>query len=208
MQINKTPVLECEWAKLLEPARQFDESKPDAWSVDLLVPVGSPELDQLEIDMEQLFQDTHGAGKRRSPHWSPIRDHKERKDVMVLRLKLEARTWESRRPGGGTRTTEPPRIMDSRQNPWPADTLIGNGSKLKVGYSWYGWEAKGAYGISIQPRIVMVVNHVPYTGGLDSFDMGIEEGGTVVSSGFDQGAEKKAEVPFQQEEIDDEEIPF
>lgn len=201
MQLWKTPVLECEWAKLLEPAPQFDTSKPDAWSVDLLIPDSSPELEELQELFASIYEDLHG-NKRQSPHWSPIKAHKDRTDVKVLRLKLEARTWQSKRPGGGTRSTEPPRLMDSRQGPWPTDELIGNGSRIKVAFSVYGWESNGSFGISAQPRIVMVVDHVPYEGGLDNFDMGIEEGGVVKGRGFDTAPAQGAP------ELDEEEIPY
>lgn len=75
------------------------------------------------------------------------------------------------------KTVRPPRVMDSKKNPWPTDKKVGNGSKIKVSINPYDWTWKGKSGVSASLNSVMVVNLTEYTGGGDDLD---EEDGFVL----------------------------
>jgi hypothetical protein len=75
------------------------------------------------------------------------------------------------------RTVRPPRVMDSKKNPWPTDKKVGNGSKIKVSINPYDWTWKGKSGVSASLNSVMVVSLTEYTGGGDELE---EEDGFVL----------------------------
>tara|TARA_R100001224_G_scaffold98297_1_gene68602 strand:- start:1204 stop:1635 length:432 start_codon:yes stop_codon:yes gene_type:complete len=75
------------------------------------------------------------------------------------------------------KTVRPPRVMDSKKNPWPTDKLVGNGSKVKVSVNPYEWNFQGKSGISASLNSMMVVKLVEYVGSSDELD---EEDGFVL----------------------------
>ena len=75
------------------------------------------------------------------------------------------------------KTVRPPRVMDSKKNPWPTDKFVGNGSKIKVSINPYEWKFQGKSGVSASLNSMMVVNFIEYTGGGDDLD---EEDGFVL----------------------------
>ena len=182
MKLWKTPVAEVRWCKLLEPAPQFDEAKPLAYSCELLMPVGSKEALEMETMLEEIFAEVHEHDAKRNQYGMPVREDKDSKEIQVFKFKLEDRTFEARGPGAEAKRTEAPLIMDSRQNPWDRSKLIGNGSKIIVAFNVYAWGKgrPGGVGITLQPRKVMVVDLVEYTKATDDEELfGVIEGGYV-----------------------------
>ena len=52
--------------------------------------------------------------------------------------------------------------MDSAKKPWPHTQLIGNGSKVRIGYTVYAWSGPSGAGITLQPTHVQVIELIPY----------------------------------------------
>ena len=55
----------------------------------------------------------------------------------------------------------PPRVMDASKRLWD-DTVIGNGSTIKISAKPYDWTYKGKSGVSLGLNQLMVVNLVEY----------------------------------------------
>jgi len=55
----------------------------------------------------------------------------------------------------------PPRVMDASKRLWD-DTIIGNGSTIKISAKPYDWTYKGKSGVSLGLNQLMVVNLVEY----------------------------------------------
>lgn len=55
-------------------------------------------------------------------------------------------------------------VFDAQMNQWPRDVLIGNGSIVKVCYTLWPWNvaARGGVGVTLRPKAVQIINHVPY----------------------------------------------
>ncbi len=74
-----------------------------------------------------------------------------------------------------------PQVVDAHLNPWN-DTLIGNGSTVRVKYAAYDYPIpgqKGKMGRSADLVKVQILTLVPYAG-KDDLDFTVEEGGYVV----------------------------
>ena len=116
-------------------------------------------------------------------------------------------------------TLPPPVVVDAKRTPWPADTLIGNGSKGKVAFDPYGWDsptARGAKGMSLWLNMLQVIELVPYARATpeDTFE---EEEGTTFATTTPFADEKpmseseKLRLKFgnpPSEPDDDSDIPF
>jgi hypothetical protein len=64
-----------------------------------------------------------------------------------------------------------PIVVDAQKRPL-INTLVGNGSVVKVLYSTYDWEFKGRNGTSADLRSVMITDLVPYEAGpKEDFDV-------------------------------------
>ena len=178
-ELIKTPLAEVRWAKLLAPQKQYDESKPLAWSCELLLPNDSKDTQRFLLEMEDKFTEVHGTSAKKSVHafpWGP--DKEKPKELTVCRFKLPQFT---RRDGSAS---EGPVIYDSRKNPWDGKE-IGNGSKVIIAFDIYGWSGAAGAGMTFQPRAVMVVDLVEYERGKPDEIFETVEGGYVNS-----------EVPF------------
>ena len=155
-ELIKTPLAEVRWAKLLSPQKQYDETKPLAWSCEILLPNDSKETSQFLLEMEDKLTELHGTTAKKSVHaypWGP--DKEKPKEFTVVRFKLPQFT---RRDGT---VSEGPVIYDSRKNAWDGKE-IGNGSKILVGFDIYPWAGAAGVGMTFQPRAVMVVDLVEY----------------------------------------------
>ena len=54
-----------------------------------------------------------------------------------------------------------PQIFDASKRAW-GDTMIGNGSKIKVSVNPYDWTHKSKTGRSLGLNQLMVIEHIPY----------------------------------------------
>lgn len=59
------------------------------------------------------------------------------------------------------KAVRPPRVMDASKRLWD-DTIIGNGSTIKISAKPYDWTYKGKSGVSLGLNQLMVVNLVEY----------------------------------------------
>jgi hypothetical protein len=164
-KIHYSPLAEARWCYLIEPRAQMDESKPPAWSVDLVLPDGDPKTVAFHQKLEQMLVEAHGSKKRRSPHGMPIKPDKSDPTILIAKFKAQQLT---RKDGS---TIPGPKVIDSRKQPWDG-SAIGNGSKLIVAFKAHTWERPEGVGISLIPTAVQVVHFVPYVtdDGVDGFE--------------------------------------
>jgi hypothetical protein len=124
------------WAKVLG-APQFNEyAKEKQWSVDV-----SPD-DKGLAELKRLKLSTGEKSK--------LKNKKDgRGDFISFRQSEFKKNGEP---------NDPIKITDAQGNPWPANKLIGNGSKADVKFSYCDFGAtKGSY-----IKAIRVLEHVPY----------------------------------------------
>jgi hypothetical protein len=144
-ELKKTPAVEVRWCKMLGDARpnRFDASKPNQWGVDIVL--DSQEKEHLEwIEAtEALFPLLHGESKK-SNNWCPIRADKTQlaERGQPQRFYVAKFTLNQMRRRDGT-TSEGPTVFDKDGRAWDHAKLIGNGSKMVIGYEVYPWPDKG-----------------------------------------------------------------
>lgn len=170
-ELLKTPLAEIRWCKLLEARKQFDETKPLAYSCELLLDNDNTEHQAWLAAMEDQYAEIHGNTKK-SVHafpWGP--DKEKPKERTVVKFKLPEFTRKD-----GTKS-EGPTLMDSRKTPWDRSVEIGNGSKVIIAFDIYGWQSPTGNGMTFQPRAAMIVDLVeaPNRDATTAFD--VVEGG-------------------------------
>lgn len=174
-----SPLAEARWAHLVTPRAQMDESKPPAWSVDLVLPANDPKTIAFHKALEDAFIAEHGANKRRSDKGFPLKTDKNDPNLLVAKFKAQQLV---RKDG----TTAPaPKIIDAKKQPWNGAS-IGNGSKLIVAFRIFPWTRPEGCGISLILKAAQVVEFVPYLE--DDATDGFEEqaGGYTVPSFADE----------------------
>jgi hypothetical protein len=157
-----TPLGELKWAKVFEPEDPRDEGKSRVWSTDLVLDNDSPECLALMTRIEELQQTANGAGAKIDKKGWPFKDEVDQNDQPTGRTVFRFKRNETSKKGN---SISPPVIVDAKRKTWPADDLIGNGSKGKVAYSFYGWDSpttRGAKGLSLWLEMVQVIDFVPY----------------------------------------------
>lgn len=153
-----TPTAEVRWCKLLGDAEpnKFEPSKPATWSCELLLDPKDPEHMAWMQQAEQHFIEEHGDNAKKSSHWLAIAVDKDNSEMAVAKFKVPCfvRKDGTRSPG--------PTVMDSSKQPWNHRTLIGNGSKVRIGYTIYAWGGPSGKGITMQPTHCQVIELVEY----------------------------------------------
>jgi hypothetical protein len=209
-----TPVGEAWWAKLFEPEQdRFEEDKPRQWSIEWAGPQNSREVLGLMQTIEAEFARLNGDGAKPSKNAWPFKEQTDKEGNPTGLLAFRMRKNETTKKG---KVLQAPAIYDSHKNPWPADTLIGNGSKVKVAFSCYGWEDKfGKKGISLSLEAVQVLDLVPYEQRDPGDAFGVENGYVVdtPADAFGGGDKElspsqKLQRQWQGEEPSEEEVPF
>ena len=174
-ELIKTPAAPCRWAKVLksdEGYPAYDESAPNEWSIELLFDTNTPEDMEFLAACEDLY-DKHNEGVKKSAYWWPGKaGDGEDAGKTIVRFKTKLRQFKNGWNKG-------PIVLDKEGRPWPADKEIGNGSVVKVAFDVYAWKTGTGGGMTFQPTHVMVLEHIPYSGG-----------GATKSNPFD------SEVPF------------
>lgn len=160
-----SPLADCRWAYLIEPRAQMDESKPPAWSVDLVLPAANAKTVEFHKLLEESLVELHGTKKRRSPHGMPLKNDKQDESLLIAKFKSVQLT---RRDGT---VAQGPKVIDSRKQPWDG-SAIGNGSRIIIAFRIHPWERPEGVGISLIPKAVQVVHFVPYIvdDGVDGFE--------------------------------------
>ena len=148
------------WAHVISPNLRFAERDGDGeWSIDVA------NLDDLN---KKKAQNNGLTIKNKGD---------EKGDFVTIRRKVR------NKKGGLNRA---PNVVDSQRR-LITDTMIGNGSKVNVGYVPFEWNFGGKSGVSADLRAVQVTELVPYTTAVDdAFD--------VVPDGFT--SDEAEDIPF------------
>jgi hypothetical protein len=173
-----TPIAEARWSYLLTARKQYDETKPPAFSTELLMPSASKEAQTFLKEMQEQFDKLHGLKAKRSQYAFPWGPDKEQGAALTV-VKFKQAEMVNKTTG---ETFGAPKVVDANNNPWDGRS-IGNGSKLRIKFDIYDWNRSAGCGISFQPKAVQVVELIEYEreGDGDGFD--------VVPGGFAVGAE-------------------
>lgn len=205
-KVHVTPVAECQWAKILEAEHnRFDPEKAPAYSIELLLDSQNPEHVQFLMEAEDLWN-TYAEGKRKSIHAFPWQPHKDKSNLTVMRFKLPEFT---RKDGS---KSEGPRVVDALKRPWQPGVKVGNGSKVQIAFDVYVWDSRTGAGMTFQPKVVMVVDHVAYEERGTDPEEALEALDAIPSAGTATTDEAMDSLPFQQslteKEEDDYGVPF
>ena len=173
-EIIVSPLGTAEWAKIIEPGEAYEEGRPPEWTLDLVLDPGQITLHYDFISqIEQWFSELHGAKARPAERGWPFRDHTDadKKPDGKTTVRFKRNTVSAK-----GNPVPAPTIIDSKKNPWDRSLQIGNGSKVKVGFSYFGWERKGQFGISLDLAAVQIIDLVPYEAPDPTAAFGEEDG--------------------------------
>jgi hypothetical protein len=193
-ELHVSPRGEALWAKVLGEPVGFEDN-PRAWSVSLVLDPSDPETITFTEKLEAMFQEFHGPKAKVSRYGWPFGDQttKDDKGREVPTGKVEFRFKKKEFTAKGV-AKQPPVIVDAKKNLWPADQLIGNGSKIKVAFSVYPWEMAGAKGMSLELEQLQVLELVSYeASNTDPFEE--EEGYVVETTASTTAFEREEEQP-------------
>ncbi len=192
-----TPVGPCKWAKVFEPQDPLEAGKSREWSIQLTLDPQEHKTMDFLTQLDDLFKEINGKAKvardgipyKEEVDW----DTKEPTGLVTIKFKRK----ETSNKGN---IIPPPLVIDSQRNPWPADTLIGNGSKVKIKFSAYGWDAvTGAgRGLSLWLEALQVIDLVPYEARDMAEGFDDVEGGYVADTsteGFERHEAPAADAP-------------
>lgn len=152
----RTPVVEVQWCKLLGAARpnKFEPNKPPTWEIEILLDNDNPEHMAWCEEIESKFAELH-PNEKKSANWLPIRPDKEQpRKRQSCRMKLKEFTFNDGNKSEG------PTVFNKDGTIWPETQLIGNGSKMRIGFEIYPWKGPSGAGMSLQPRAAQVVEWV------------------------------------------------
>jgi len=174
-QLHVSPLGDAWWAKVLEPADGYEEGDPRAWSIELALDPSEPDTIAFIEKLEALYDELHGAGAKQAKNCWPFADQTDRDNNPTGLIRFRFKRTETSAKG---KLMSSPVIVDAKLNRWPADCLIGNGSKVKVAFTHWGWTEKrsGAKGISLTLESLQVLDLVPYERVDASSAFGEEEG--------------------------------
>ena len=150
-----SPVAPARWCFLIAARPQLDESKPKAWTVELVLSDDNPKHQAFLLMLKQRFTDVHGTVKKHSDKGQPWKPDKADPTKTVVKFK----TLEFVREDGSKAAG--PQIIDSKRQPWDGSG-IGNGSELIIKFELSAWDRKQeGCGLSLHPKAVQVVQFVP-----------------------------------------------
>jgi hypothetical protein len=148
--IHFSPAAPVRWCHLITARTQLDESKPRAWTCELVLDNNDPKHKAFIAKLDAIFTETHGTKKKRSDKGQPWKPDKEDPTKTVVKFKAQEFVRED-----GSKATGP-QIIDAKRQPWDG-SQIGNGSELIIKFSTYGWERPEGTGLSLQPKAAQVV---------------------------------------------------
>ena len=211
-----TPVGQAYWAKCFEPEEdRFDEGKPRCWSISWALDEHDPDTLGLMQTIEEEFYRINGEGAKPSKNAWPFKEQTDRDGNYTGLMEFRFKKNETTKKGI---VLQAPTVYDSRKNLWPAGVLIGNGSKVKVAFSIWGWEDKfGKKGVSLSFEALQVLGLVPYERTAPGDAFGVENGYVVdtpadsftdpVKENFEEARTPRQRLRSIFEDAD-EEIPF
>jgi len=151
--IHFTPAAPVRWCHLISARTQLDESKPKAWTCELVLDNNDAKHKAFLAKLDQIFTDTHGTKKKRSDKGQPWKPDKDDPTKTVVKFKALEFVRED-----GSKATGP-QIIDAKRQTWDG-SQIGNGSELIIKFSTYGWERPEGTGLSLQPKAAQVLTFV------------------------------------------------
>jgi hypothetical protein len=159
-----SPRGEAQWAKVLgEAAEGYEEGSPRAWSVSLLLDPSDPETIEFIERLEAEFEKLHGKANKISSNGWPFGDETSKDEkgrpVPTGKVKFNFKRKEVTARGD---LKAGPVVVDSKKNRWPVEKLIGNGSKIKVAFSPWGWSNPSGKGMSLELEQIQVLELVEY----------------------------------------------
>ena len=101
----------------------------------------------------ELYKQHHGD-KNKHLHWCPVKDDKKDKEIVLVRFKIKQFKFRDGKLSMG------PVVYDGEGHLWPDNVLIGNGSKMRIGFDVYAWTAPSGSGITLQPKGAQVIEHL------------------------------------------------
>jgi len=185
-----TPQAPARYCFLITARAQLDESKPKAWTCDLVLSNDNPKHQAFLDKLKQRFTDIHGTVKKRSDKGEPWKPDKTDQTKTVVKFK----TLEFVREDGSK--AKGPQIIDAKRSPWDG-SAIGNGSELIIKFQISSWDRKQeGVGISLHPTAAQVVQFVPREeqDATDGFEE--QEGGFALADAGGYVDEFSEEVPF------------
>jgi len=175
------------WAKVFEPDTKFDSN--GVYSVNLLIPeLEAQELcEYLDKVVETKFEEEVKANPKKRNILSTRKGYDyhfdkdgNKTDLLEFKFKLKAKV----QTRNGEMYEQKPVVVDAKRTPMNADTLIGNGSRIKVAFEPFPYVMASTkqVGVSLRLKGVQVIDLVEYQSGGSMFD---EE------DGFEVAANKK-----------------
>ena len=79
-----TPIAEARWSYLLTARKQYYETKPPAFSTELLMPSASKEVQTFLKEMQEQFDKLHGLKAKRSQYAFPWGPDKEQGAALTV----------------------------------------------------------------------------------------------------------------------------
>ena len=154
--LMRTPVVEVRWCKLLGEARanKFDPGKLPTWEIEILLDNNNPEHMAWVEEIESKYEELHGDAAK-SAHWCPIKPDKEQpRKRMSCRMKLKQFTFKDGNKSEG------PTVFNKEGGLWPETQLIGNGSKMRIGFEVWPWKSPSGAGMALQPKAAQVIEWI------------------------------------------------
>jgi len=187
-QLCVSPVGEALWAKLFQPDFGFDKNGRRYWSIDLLLDTGSDECIAFVDQLERIFAEIHGANAKVAQRGWPFADELDKNKDLTGRYRFRFKRSETTTRG---MIMAAPVVVDAKRQLWREDVLIGNGSRIKVAFSPWGWPGQrpGEHGLSLNLESVQVLDLVEYER-LDPISGFSEEEGFTVGPYVSEPAEE------------------
>jgi len=187
-QLCVSPVGEAAWAKVFQPDYGFDKNSRRCWSITLLLDTGGDECIQFVDQLERIFAEIHGANAKAAQRGWPFADEVDRDGNLTGRFRFRFKRNETTARG---MVMAAPVVVDAKRQLWNPDVLIGNGSRVKVAFSPWGWSGQrhGEHGLSLNLESVQVLDLVEYER-LDPISGFSEEEGFTVGPYVSEPAEE------------------
>ena len=177
------------WAKVFEPDTKFNPLGD--FSINLQMPVADAAVmsEKLESIVQAEFKEAIEKDPRLKNTLStqevcqPVYDRDTGDDTGNVEFKFKLKAKVQKRDG--TYYEQQPAVLDSKKVPMSKDTLIGNGSKVKVAFEPipYVMSSTKKVGVSLRMKAVQVIDLVEYGNSATSvFD---EEDGYVAPASND-----------------------
>jgi len=177
------------WAKVFEPDTKFNPLGD--FSINLQMPVADAAVmsEKLESIVQAEFKEAIEKDPRLKNTLStqevcqPVYDRDTGDDTGNVEFKFKLKAKVQKRDG--TYYEQQPAVLDSKKVPIGKDTLIGNGSKVKVAFEPipYVMSSTKKVGVSLRMKAVQVIDLVEYGNSATSvFD---EEDGFVAPASND-----------------------